>query len=453
MNSTFYPKDEVFRPSESACDIADAIRYYHRESNSVRARLLEQIALFDERGLAESFGAVSTASWLARELKYPAATAYEYVRIGRKLREFPLLAAAFEEGRIDYSTVRFIIGYLTAENEADLVELAATLCHSELRQALASADHDMDDNEDPDAPYLRMHTRDDGMVSGSFLLPAVIGEQLKAALKIAELACLGVDEDSAGAPEPTPEEEPLPETLDWEDWEVEPELPEEACPAECVEEPRRSTKMTMENVLRLPSRYGPPLKSRMYDAFVAMINMVRANPVSLLRAPGTNVTIMCTQDGKVWMPTNPQAPSRVISGYVANSLARGHLLDSRGLTLYVGRSQRFATDGQVAALLALWGHQCAMPGCTHSRFIEIHHIHEWADGGGTDIGNLIPLCSSCHSKVTHGLAHIEIVGGAIEFRFLDGSVYRTPNRCLPTYYAEFEGPLLGYSKEEDLTFA
>ena len=83
------------------------------------------------------------------------------------------------------------------------------------------------------------------------------------------------------------------------------------------------------------------------------------------------------------------------------------------------------------ALLDVWGHQCAMPGCTHSRFIEIHHITEWSDGGTTDIGNLIPLCSSCHSLVSHGVAEVVTHGPNVEFRFMDGSKFISRSRGLP----------------------
>lgn len=426
-------------PSKLARKTEEKIRAYHRHTNTTRALLLEQIAVFDENDFCMRYGAISTASWLAREFNYADPTAYEYVRVARKLRIFPLLAAAFKEGRIDYTTVRYLVRYLTEENEAELVELATTLCHAELKLALAGADpEDNSEDEDnaPDTPYLRTHTREDGMLRGEFLLPAVAGEEFLAALKIAELAANGITEEA-------------PEELDPEP----PAETEEACPAVMVEGPREDSKLTVEKILNLPSRFGPPLKDRMYDAFITLVNMVRATPASPLRAPGANVAIVCTEDGRAWMPQNPQAPSRVIRGYVANAIARGHLLDSAGLTLFVGRQRRLATDGQVAALLAVWGNQCAMPGCTHSRFIEIHHIHEWAEGGETDIDNLIPLCSSCHSKVTHGLAHIAITGGEIEFRFIDGSRYLTQNRCLPRRATDFEGPLLGYRQASDLCFA
>lgn len=452
-------------PSDEARALATEIREHHRSVNASKAALLDCIARFDEADLAEGFGALSTASWLTRELNYATTTAYEYVQVGRALHRYPLLHAAFQAGDIDYTTVRFLQKYLAEENEAQLVELARSLTRAELEQALAGTERP--DDKDPDLPFFRTHTREDGMLKGEFLLPAVTGSELLAALKIAELAASGElrsGEDQEGdaeapdgsdaAPEPVAEDElaDFDAAGGMEEGMEETDTAEEACPATMISGPTRPQKLTMDSILRLPPRYGPPLPATMYDAFVTMIDMVRTTPTSPLRAPGTNVSIICTEDGRTWMPSNPQAPSKVIRGYVANAICRGHLLDSRGLTLHVGRQQRLATDGQVAALLALWGHQCAMPGCTNSRFIEIHHIHEWSEGGETNISNLIPLCSACHSKINHGLAHISIIGGEIEFRFLDGSRYVTENRVLPKRATDFEGPLLGYTHWDDFYF-
>ena len=131
------------------------------------------------------------------------------------------------------------------------------------------------------------------------------------------------------------------------------------------------------------------------------------------------------------MPENRAARSEDVRSYLANAMVRLHLLDKNGLTINVGRSQRFATDGQVQALLAVWGYQCAMPGCSHRRFIEIHHLREWALGGRTDMDNLIPLCSSCHSQVSHGVITIESAGPDLIFTFNDGARFVSRGRGLP----------------------
>ena len=141
------------------------------------------------------------------------------------------------------------------------------------------------------------------------------------------------------------------------------------------------------------------------------------------------------------MPENISARSAEVRSYIANATARMHLLDKKGLTINVGRAQRFATDAQVLALLTAWGHRCAMPGCSHRRFIEIHHIQEWEDGGATNMDNLIPLCSSCHSKISHGTAYIQAHGPDLYFRLQDGTQYVSRNRSLPTRTYNHQGPL------------
>ena len=131
------------------------------------------------------------------------------------------------------------------------------------------------------------------------------------------------------------------------------------------------------------------------------------------------------------MPENRAARSEDVRSYLANAVVRLHLIDKHGLTINVGRAQRFATDGQVQALLATWGYQCAMPGCSHRRFIEIHHIREWEHGGSTNMDNLIPLCSSCHSQVSHGTITIESRGTDLFFTFNDGARFVSRGRGLP----------------------
>jgi Domain of unknown function (DUF222)/HNH endonuclease len=39
---------------------------------------------------------------------------------------------------------------------------------------------------------------------------------------------------------------------------------------------------------------------------------------------------------------------------------------------------------------------CRFPGCPHRHFVHAHHIRHWADGGPTDLDNLILLCGYHH---------------------------------------------------------
>jgi len=79
------------------------------------------------------------------------------------------------------------------------------------------------------------------------------------------------------------------------------------------------------------------------------------------------------------------------------------LLDPAGAVLDVGREYRTATPAQFAALIARDG-GCAFPGCTRpASWCIAHHIIHWADGGETNLDNLVLLCTWHHTVVhNHG---------------------------------------------------
>ena len=403
----------------SAEVLEDQIKCNQLSANHHRARMLDAVGQFDEQELAEKYGEKSTATWLRSELNLPQATAFEYVRVARGLRKFRLLFDAFESGVMPYSTVRFLLQYLEECNEEQYVQLALSMSFADLQLVLAGA---RPKEKDPTEPYARARECDDGMLAFEARLPAVAGQKLLTALKVAQLASFGLEDVD---PDDLQDPEKVQKLID------DAAAAEDAVPSEQDRAPRKRTKITMDDIVRSVSRYGPPEKQDVYAALLAMIDMVRANPKSSLRSPGVQVNLMVNQFGQCWMPENRSACSEDVRSYLANAMVRLLLLDDTGLTIRVGRSRRFATDGQVQALLAIWGYQCAMPGCSHRRFIEMHHIKEWEHGGMTDLDNLIPLCSSCHSQVSHGVVTIERQGADLFFTFKNGARFVSRNRSLP----------------------
>ena len=76
---------------------------------------------------------------------------------------------------------------------------------------------------------------------------------------------------------------------------------------------------------------------------------------------------------------------------------------------------------------------CAFPGCTATMFVEAHHIVHWANGGTTDIWNLVLLCSKHHRALHEGGYSVVIhTTGRAEFFRPDGRpVIRPPQRAAP----------------------
>ncbi|MEU3768067.1 DUF222 domain-containing protein [Amycolatopsis keratiniphila] len=77
------------------------------------------------------------------------------------------------------------------------------------------------------------------------------------------------------------------------------------------------------------------------------------------------------------------------------------VLGAAGEPLDVGRMKRFVTPGQRRALNIRDG-GCAFPGCHRApKHCHAHHIRHWADGGPTDLRNLVLLCSFHHRLIHH----------------------------------------------------
>jgi hypothetical protein len=76
--------------------------------------------------------------------------------------------------------------------------------------------------------------------------------------------------------------------------------------------------------------------------------------------------------------------------------------DCRASTSY-GRNTTSIPPATRTKVMAKARHRCQTPGCNHTRFLEIHHIIPRSKGGDNEISNLRVFCSACHSRIhTHG---------------------------------------------------
>jgi hypothetical protein len=80
--------------------------------------------------------------------------------------------------------------------------------------------------------------------------------------------------------------------------------------------------------------------------------------------------------------------------------------DERGDPLDVGRKTR-SIPPALRRALASRDKGCVFPGCTHTRYVDGHHIRHWADGGETRLSNLVTLCRFHHRAVHEGGLQVE----------------------------------------------
>jgi Domain of unknown function (DUF222)/HNH endonuclease len=92
-----------------------------------------------------------------------------------------------------------------------------------------------------------------------------------------------------------------------------------------------------------------------------------------------------------------------------------------GEPLNVGRKTRTISAPLRRALNAR-DKGCRFPGCSNTRYIDVHHVQHWANGGETKPSNLVSLCRFHHHTVHEGGIRIEILDdGALRFVKPDGT--------------------------------
>ena len=73
------------------------------------------------------------------------------------------------------------------------------------------------------------------------------------------------------------------------------------------------------------------------------------------------------------------------------------------------------------------GKRCAVPGCRHAAFVDLHHTTRRVDGGDHDPDLLVPLCDAHHTAAHVGTL---VIGGSYSSGFIfahaDGTEYGTP---------------------------
>ena len=83
--------------------------------------------------------------------------------------------------------------------------------------------------------------------------------------------------------------------------------------------------------------------------------------------------------------------------------------EREGVPFSVGRTQRIVPE-RTRRIIERRDRGCRVPGCTAERFVEIHHIIHWLNGGPTDTWNLASLCPKHHRM--HHQGRLGISGDA-----------------------------------------
>ena len=370
--------------------------------------LLCDLREFDRHHGWEGFR--SCAHWLNWRTGLDLGAAREKLRVAAALADLNHLSAAMACGRLSYSIVRALTRVATPDNEACLVAVACCATAAQVER-LVRAWRQADREAQPDAEKLRLARRalstrvdDDGMVVlRARLTPevgAVVLRALEAALKQVPAAAEdAADRDEAGIAQLRADalglvaESALAGGLD----------PGSSGDRFQVTVHVEADGLSCREVGAVPRHVSAeiaPGNEAALEAAAASLDGV-AEQVSVEHAddlPNSEATH--DRDLAVAMP-GPDAGQAVIEQagglHVGKQAARRVACDAGlvelrhaadGEVLDVGRRTRTIPTALRRALQSRDRSQCQFPGCS-SRHCDAHHVVHWADGGETQLANLV----------------------------------------------------------------
>jgi len=356
-------------------------------------QLLELIRIFDEEKGWGGDGVNSCAHWLNWKCGMNTGAAREKVRVSHALPNLPKISAAFRQGRISYSKVRAMTRVATRANEDYLLMIArhGTAAHVErLVRAYRGAERikAMEvENIRHAQRELSWFTDCDGMwvFKGRFTAEqgALISKALEAAMDemFHEVSDEPVDV-SAETPPGVDGCTPVPH----------PVAVRRADALERVAE----TWLAGDGDRSGGDRY---------------LLHVHTDPETL-KAQGQGADSELEGHGRVSAETSRRMACDA-------SVVHWHETQD-GETLNIGRKSRSIPPATRRVLQRRDG-GCRFPGCTCRRFVDAHHVQHWADGGETNLDNLVLLCRRHHRLVHEGGFGVQADGGGgFSFSYPDG---------------------------------
>jgi hypothetical protein len=344
--------------------------------NAANHRLLQLIAEFDRRNGWSGSGTQSCAHWLNWKCGIAMGAAREKVRVARALESLPRISAAMASGSLSYSKAREITRVGNSGNEEYLLKIAehGTAAHVErlvrtYRRCVEAEELSREQRQQQNRRVSFRHD-DDGSLILTCSLPAEAGAMLFKALDIAV--------------------EGLPVYLD---------------------------------VPAGTPRQVVPYSQRRADALARIVESFLAHDV--MESPGTDrqqivvhvaaETLRHRSAGCCQIEDGPSIPAESARRFSCDASVVTLVEDKEGEPLNAGRRTRLIS-APLRRLLTARDKGCRFPGCCNARYIDMHHIKHWANGGETRPSNLVSLCRFHHRAVHEGGFNVEVLDdGALRF--------------------------------------
>jgi hypothetical protein len=326
--------------------LTDALDQVTALISAASAEALSLVAKHDERKLWRKDGATSMTSWLAARYGLAWGTAREWVRVAHALLRLPRIAEAYARGRLSWDQLRPLARFATPEADEVWAEKGpefrpAALWREARRHERARV---REAEEARRVRYFTLHWDHERPVLWlEGMLPAEEGAAFESAIG-----------------------------------------------------------QRAEDVPRDPDAQDPE-GARLADALVDMTTG-RPQPAVVVVHAGAEVLVREERERGPWL-AETEAGQRLASESVRRLACDGRIewiLESGGRPVGIGRRGRAVPEHLLRVLRHRDGGACRFPGCERKRWLNAHHLIHWADGGGTNLENLLLLCHAHHRLIHEG---------------------------------------------------
>jgi hypothetical protein len=355
--------------------IDEALDHFAGLSSAAMARVCDLIAEVDARQSWMGDGAGSLTDWVAAKLRIRHKTATRLVAVSRQLTGLPHVRACFSAGDLSLDQVDAVTRMASPETEEAIVDEAMTLSSAALdlkarRRRSVSEEETMSVWER--RKLIRQWNLDESELRFHGRLPGAEGRVFDQAIDSR------VDEMS-----------PNPETGMFD-----------------------------------------PLQVRAADALteLAATDGETSSPTQI--TVFTDITALTSKEqGHAELDNTAALSNPTLQRLACDAILESVLKDGSQV-IGIGRRSRTIPGWLRRLVHHRDGRRCQHPGCPNTRWLQIHHIVPWAQGGPTDLDNLILLCGIHHRFVHEHGWHITGPPQQRVFRRPDWTPYPHPRRPL-----------------------
>ena len=336
--------------------------------------------------------------------------AWHLLKLGRDLERYPRLRQAFADGEISWTKLREVLRLKEKGDEVGLLELALSRTNRELEEYVTERNRSF---------------REKVMASRTAVLKELNNAGIERPVSLAVDACRKANPDSEAGSDGKRNQDGT-------------ELPKSQSPA--VDgfitvtlrfTPEQHAVFTSACALRRKSVQGNPSREEIVSEMMLesldkcsekvsnSTTWRKSKEVQLIDSPYVMVLYHCQECGKNSAVSESGKEVDVGKATMEQASCDCSYYEASGKGM-PGRKKRVVSPAVRRKVLLRDHGRCRTPGCSNTRYLQVHHLRPVSAGGSNDPVNLITVCGLCHSNIHKGRLNIKGEHPSIEFFHRDG---------------------------------